>query len=225
MDYATTFPGNAIQRTARFPFEIWVLVMTSLVNNKDFPDVWLNCRRVSWSFKRATEIAFLSEALPEIEINLSLIGCCGRGKSEVAQLQFRGFSDDGERVHYGETRQDCERLTEAWRSGQSNGLGRSPSTAFDFGNPPILVEWASKIYISVCRGPTSYHMWSEEYRRMLRHVWFKAGSLQAMEMDVHHQRREMSFLWKPLLSKFFKRLGQPSSPKKIAMRDTSVEHD
>ncbi|KAI1881703.1 hypothetical protein JX265_000529 [Neoarthrinium moseri] len=208
---APTSSKSTLQvRIPWLPCEIWVLVMGHLVNNKDFPDAWFACRRASRTLKRAIELAFLGEALPEIEINLSLIGSFGRNYAEVARLEFKCFSEDGNRVHYGEPGAAKTALP---RSPPSlidhEPLAETENTSSDFGNPPMLIEWASKIYISVCRGPTSYYSWSDGYRDQLRHVWLKPGSDKTMRVVVDHKRREVSFCWKPMLTAFFSRLSQP----------------
>lgn len=226
MKHITNLPQRLPQEVARrkpcLHFEIWILVMSQLVNSIDFPQVWISCRQVSFAFKRATEVAFLSVALPGIEVNLSLWGCTSRGSSTVAQLEFKCFSEGGERVHFGERHADEAALTDAGRPEQFvRRMGRTLdelSSERDnwYGNPPILVEWTGKMYVSVCRGETGYHNWSEEYRRQLLHVWLEQRTAGAMDISMNMKRRYVSFLWKPLLNIFFAK-GQASSVKETSL--------
>jgi hypothetical protein len=221
-------PQDVVRRKPYLHFEIWILVMSQLVNSMDFPQAWISCRLVSFAFKRATEVAFLSVALPGIEVNLSLWGCTSRGSSEVARLEFKCFSEGGERVHFGEKHEDDAALTGRRRSEQFvSRMGRTLDELSSerenwYGNPPILVEWAGKMYISVCRGETGYHNWSEEYRRQLRHVWLKQKTAGAMDISMNMKRRYVSFLWKPLLNIFFAK-GQTSSTKTSLLEQRGAE--
>jgi hypothetical protein len=203
------------------PSELWVLVMSQLVlDNRDFPGAWTNCRMVSRSFKEATETAFLCHSLPELQVQLSLAGTLGRRFPDTMPLQLLGRSEDGERVHYGPDPEDPdgERLSKssACRRAKSvmhpNDLQRRTSSqGGTFGNPPLLIEWASKIYLSVCKGPTAYYSWSERCRAQLRCAWIQPNSDYTMDMCVDHHRHEVSFLWKPMLNIVASRFArQPS---------------
>lgn len=205
----TTTPKDAADITRpthesslpQLPLEIWAIVFGYLVNNNDFSHVWVDCRRVSKSFKRAAELAFISEALRQIEVQLSLIGCVGRNYGEVARLQFKGFSEDGLRVHYGEPGNDQLFLRDDIQSERGPGIIHDDR---DQGNLPLLIEWTSNIYISVCRGPVSYYSWSVQYKHQLCHVWLRPNSERTMGMVVHHKNHEVSFLWQAVLNTFFK---------------------
>ncbi|KAH8670932.1 hypothetical protein BX600DRAFT_233684 [Xylariales sp. PMI_506] len=208
--------ANQPLSTPWLPVEIWVLVISQLVNSEDFPTTWINCRQVSYAFKRATELAFLSEALPQIEVNLSLLGCSGRGPFEVARLHVQDFSEEGERIHckavagyrrpFTEASLDTNQHAEDGATSLATYQDNGPDYNTIFGNPPLLIEWTSRIHISVCRGPTSYYQWEDEHQRQLRCTWFRAGVTRTFNMHLYHKRREVSFLWKPLLNSFFRSL-------------------
>lgn len=186
------------------PVELWALVLGHLVNSNDISELWSVCRRVSRTWKAAAELAFCATALPELQINLSLIGCIGRNYGDMSQLQYKRLSNDRQRVYYGvsdsigaSTRQD------EYLPGAMPGLIHDDRVQ---GNLPLLIEWTSKVYISVCRGPTSYYNWSAQYGNQLRHVWLEANTEKAMEMIVHHAKHEVSFLWLPMLEVFLRHI-------------------
>lgn len=206
----------------QFPLEIWALVLGHLVNSNDFPEIWANCSKVSQVFRRAAELAFKSEALPEVEVNLSLMGHIGRTCAEVAALQFKGFSEDGKRVHYGEPDDHQLLLQNKFNSNSIPGLIHDDR---DHGNLPILIEWTGKVYMSVCRGPASYHTWSERYKQQLRHVWLRPNTEKIMEMIVHHKKHEVSFLWQPMLEIFFKNRVESTRARTRAIENSAIGLD
>ncbi|KAM0809372.1 hypothetical protein AB5N19_09715 [Seiridium cardinale] len=188
-------------RTIHFPLEIWAHVLRHLANDNDFPEVWAACRRVSRAFKAAAEIAFVIEALPEVNINISLMGCVGRNHEGVSCLRFKGLSQNGQRVHYGKPGDDTIFLQAEICADRRSGHIHDDR---DHGNLPLLIEWTQKVYISVCRGPASYYFWSDDYKQLLRHVWLRPNTERSMEMIVHHINHEVSFLWKPMLRLFLR---------------------
>jgi hypothetical protein len=201
------------------PLEIWSLILGHLVNNNNFPEIWTTCQKVSPIFKKAAELAFMSTALPEVDINLSLIGIVGHSYTEFARLQFKGFSQDGQRVHYGDPADNRLLLQSECCAGESHGLIHDDRT---HGNLPLLIEWTNKIYISVCRGPASYYTWSEQYKKQLRHVWLRPNTVSAMEMIVHHTRHEVSFLWRPMLEIFLANVSKPLKQRKLIEQSRTI---
>ncbi|ORY59604.1 uncharacterized protein BCR38DRAFT_477222 [Pseudomassariella vexata] len=199
------------------PLEIWATVIGSLVNSTDFPEAWKNCRQVSRAFKAATEYAFQSEGLPMIETSLSLLGCWARGKSTMELLPFSGFSENGERVHFGGYYEGPAPLAKNWAAFGPDHCCFPPSRKISveysisddgFRHPPVLMEWASKLHLSFCCGILSQHQWTEEERRQLRRAWIGSGLGPSMAMEIDHWTRGVSFLWKPMLKKFVKNMDR-----------------
>lgn len=222
-------PGTAPRITPEpywLPSELWVLVVSQLINSRDFPGAWTNCRRVSRSFRAVTEAAFLSQTLPELQVHLSLVGGLGRRYSDIVQLQLLGRSDGGERVHYGP---QPGQLDDGGSAPPASGSGtcrhfeglagrcalptRPPGIdGGSFGNPPLLIEWASKIYLSVCKGPTTYYSWSTGRQVPPRHTWIRPNADYTMDMRVDHNNHLVSFLWKPMLNILAARFAKSNPP-------------
>ncbi|KAK8069111.1 hypothetical protein PG994_005727 [Apiospora phragmitis] len=80
-------------------------------------------------------------------------------------------------------------------------------------SPPVLIEWTSSHFcVSVARGPTSF-VGNHGTEEPAHHAWFKAGRAPSMQMRVDQRAKEVSFLWKCLLSNFAANLdNHPISP-------------
>ncbi|KAK7943711.1 uncharacterized protein PG986_012824 [Apiospora aurea] len=189
------------------PAEIWVIVFRSLANSQDFADVWNNGRRTCRHFKTLIESVFRIHILPVMVANLSLRGCPAWAGSDRALLEFKGLSDDGERACFGEKDQASRGTggSKLQRNEIRRGLG-----ADQFSNmappslpcsPPVLIEWASHLCVSVARGPTGF-VGNHGTEEPAHHAWFEPGVAPAMQMRVDQRAAEVSFLWKSLLSNF-----------------------
>ncbi|KAF3004624.1 hypothetical protein E8E14_009154 [Neopestalotiopsis sp. 37M] len=196
------------------PIEIWALALGHLADS-NFPEIWAACSLASHTLREAVELVIRSEILRNLDMTLSLIGCIGYNRQEFARLQFKGLSKDNQRVHYGEP-DDHRRLN--FENGHAIQIPGSSHGKRLQGNLPILIEWTDKLYMSVCRGPTSYHKWSEQDKQNLRQIWLRPNSDDSLQMVVHHTRPfEVSFLWQPLLKAFLRK----SRP--IRKMDTGLE--
>lgn len=186
----------------QLPLEVWVLVIGHLVDSINICHVWVKCRMVCKSIRRAAELAFKIEALQYMQVNLSLMGSIGHNYEEVARLKLKTYSQDGARAHF-EVANGC-RIHYDNELEVNTRLGDVHSSK-ERGNLPILIEWTERLYISVCRGPTSLYTWSDNLKHQLCHVWLAPNSEKTIEMVVHHGKHEVSFLWQPLLEVFLKK--------------------
>ncbi|KAK8061753.1 hypothetical protein PG994_008119 [Apiospora phragmitis] len=50
------------------PLEVWTRIISKIIDCRYLPRVWLNCRRVSYALKVATETAFIAKHLPHTRI-------------------------------------------------------------------------------------------------------------------------------------------------------------
>ncbi|KAK7992851.1 hypothetical protein PG988_001645 [Apiospora saccharicola] len=190
-----------------------------MANSQDFASIWNNGRRTSYYFKTLIESVFRTDVLPVMVTNLSLIGCTSRAGAERVLLEFQELCDEGERACFGEKAQASKGTggPELQRNESRRGL-----SAYQFSNiiprpslpcsPPVLIEWASHFCVSVARGPTRFV--GNHGTEKPAHAWFEAGvAPPTMEMRVDHGAREVSFLWKGLLSNLATSLNNhPVSP-------------
>lgn len=187
------------------PPEIWVIIFRSLANSQDFAAIWNNGRCASPYFKTLIESVFRIDILPVMVTNLSLVGCTARRGVERVLLDFKGLSGDGERAYFGEKNQATKGTggPELQHKGDRRGLSANQSSNIAPGlpcSPPILIEWTSHFCISVARGPTSFV--GKHGGVPGHHAWFKPGVAPAMQMRVDEEAKEVSFLWKRLMSNF-----------------------
>lgn len=176
------------------------------------------CRHVSRFFKKATELAFLSEVLPRMVVNLNLTGTHAWGERNRAILELKGFSHAGDRVYFAEKDRSLKDMATYKYQVQNGSQPRPPRTAVVDWNrhlplggaqsPPILIEWASFLSISVCRGPRSYYDWTSS-RDQVQHAFFPAGTAPSVRCHTHHTAAEVSFLWKEMLNISFARFRLP----------------
>lgn len=171
-------------------------------------------------FKKATELAFLSEALPCMVVNLNLTGTHAWGKRNRAILKLKGFSHAGDRVYFADKDRNLKDLATYNYHTQTGCESRQLRPAVVDWNrhlpvggaqsPPILVEWASFLSISVCRGPQSYYDWTSSCDEV-RYAFFPAGTAPSVRCHTHHKAAEVSFLWKEMLNISFARFCFPKA--------------
>lgn len=165
-------------------------------------------------------MAFLSEALPRMVVNLNLTGTHALGGRNRAILELKGFSHAGDRVYFADKDRNLQDLATYNYQPQTGNEPRQPTPAVIDWNrhlpvggaqsPPILVEWASFLSVSVCRGPKGYYDWTS-FRDEVQSAFFPAGTAPSLWCHTHHKAAEVSFLWREMLNVSFARFGSPRS--------------
>ncbi|KAF9874177.1 hypothetical protein CkaCkLH20_08160 [Colletotrichum karsti] len=192
------------QQTLYIPPEVLEIIIGSIDDSHYLPRVWLNFRQVSRVFKNITERVFVQEHLRYSRITnvrLDFFFFTPRGslisaKDERFDLDFDHLVEDGDRAVYTEKFFSAD-LEKRHTVGQLRGK----ATAGDLLDG-LRGGWAAS-HKRATVSNTSCHKLAE---RPLPHVFSLRGIANDTELPgVNHdfEGLEMSFLWKPALSKLF----------------------
>ncbi|KAI1342617.1 hypothetical protein F5Y15DRAFT_310105 [Xylariaceae sp. FL0016] len=172
------------------PLEIWIIIIDHVTKAEGHPGPWLSCRLVSRTFKAATELTFRSKVHA-----WRLHACMPSGiyPKQTGHFRCSRISSDGSRAYFIE------------KEGPKNNYGRHLTD-----QSRVALFWDDNINTfqvsSVC-----YWRWRYGGNRMysvgiLRNE-YKLPGLQIHSHDQiqghEYKAQEISFLWKPLMSRFF----------------------
>ncbi|KAK8009138.1 hypothetical protein PG991_011689 [Apiospora marii] len=175
------------------PLEVWTRIISSITDCRYLPRVWLNCRRVSHSFKVATETAFVATHLPHTRIEF---------ETGIAEVLWDVDGNEiwgggGLVVKFGHLREDGERAVfvgdHAYEKNKSVQLSRG-GTLYE----KIISDWRDSL-MELLEEP-AYAI------NQPRHILFvrrEVNDTELPELEVDFDNIEVSVLWKPMLSMLY----------------------
>ena len=198
------------------PLELWVQIIGSITDSRYLPRVWLNFRRVSRTFKEATEMAFISTHLRHAE--LSFRECQASVHDLQANLVYphvilrfdRLARDDRGRAVF-TRRQPAESLK------QVRVVGAGPDdNLFDLS----IRRWRASLepYATAAASPEKPYARPPHALSVRRIV--NDTALPGLEVDF--EKHEVSVQWAPMLSLLFGEEEYKKWAKKIDYQHSSV---
>ncbi|KAK6860387.1 hypothetical protein PG995_004023 [Apiospora arundinis] len=174
------------------PLELWTRIIGYITDCRYLPRVWLNCRRISHTFKAATETAFITKHLPHTRIEFDIDNSHTLWGVEdnriVADSIFVKFS------HLTEDRQRAVFVRES-------SYERSKSTQLSSGGN--LFDHTIKQWRNSMQRYFEEPGYATQGPRHMLYVRREVNDTTLPGLQVDFENIEVSLLWRPMLSTFY----------------------